>query len=83
MVKSHRWSGLKSFEHEQNILVLAKIKFGLMCKSKWYEFQKSCLTSTQGLVICFYLDWSGSILQIRTNIIKVGSKSWLLEAVIL
>ena len=26
----------------------------------------------------FYLGWTGSILQIRTNIIKVGSKSWLL-----
>ena len=32
----------------------------------------------KGLVICFYLGWSGSILEIRTNIIKVGSKSWLL-----
>ena len=25
------------------------------------------------------MGWSGSILQIRTNIIKVGSKSWLLS----
>ena len=32
----------------------------------------------KGLVICFYLGWSGSILQFRQNIIKVGSKSWLL-----
>ena len=31
----------------------------------------------KGLVICFYLGWSGSILQVRTNLIKVGSKSWL------
>ena len=30
------------------------------------------------LVICFYLHWSGNTLPIRTNIIKVGSKSWLL-----
>ena len=29
-------------------------------------------------MILFYLGWSGSVLQIRTNIIKVGSKSWLL-----
>ena len=36
-----------------------------------------CLLLVKGLVICFYLGWSGSILQIRTNIIKVGSKSWL------
>ena len=26
----------------------------------------------------FYLGWSGSILQFRQNVIKVGSKSWLL-----
>ena len=32
----------------------------------------------KGLVICFYLGWSGSILQFGQNIIKVGSKSWLL-----
>ena len=31
-----------------------------------------------GLAIYFYLGWSGSILQFRQNIIKVGSKSWLL-----
>ena len=37
-----------------------------------------CLLRVKGLVICFYLGWSGRILQIRTNIIKVGSKSWLL-----
>ena len=36
------------------------------------------LLLVKGLVICFYLGWSGSILPIRTNIIKVGSKSWLL-----
>ena len=35
-------------------------------------------TKVKGLVICFYLGWSGSILQFRQNIIKVGSKSWLL-----
>ena len=29
-------------------------------------------------MICFYLGWTGSIIQIRTSIIKVGSKSWLL-----
>ena len=37
-----------------------------------------CLLRVKGLVICFYLGWSGSILQIRTNRLKVGSKSWLL-----
>ena len=37
-----------------------------------------CLLHVKGLVICFHLGWSGSILQFRQNIIKVGSKSWLL-----
>ena len=34
-----------------------------------------CLLRVKGLVICFHLGWSGSILQFRQNIIKVGSKS--------
>ena len=37
-----------------------------------------CFLRVKGLGICFYLGWSGSIPQIRTNIKKVGSKSWLL-----
>ena len=37
-----------------------------------------CLLHVKGLVICFYLGWSDRVLQIRTNMIKVGSKSWLL-----
>ena len=37
-----------------------------------------CVLRVKGLVICFYLGWSGSTLQFRQNIIKVGSKSWLL-----
>ena len=37
-----------------------------------------CLLRAKGLVICFYLGWSGSILQFRQNIIMVGSKSRLL-----
>ena len=36
-----------------------------------------CLLHVKSLVIWFYLGWSGSILQIRTNVIKVGSKLWL------
>ena len=35
------------------------------------------LVTCQNLVTCFYLGWSGSILQIRTNKLKVGSKVWL------
>jgi hypothetical protein len=37
-----------------------------------------CLLHVKVLVICFHLGWSGSILQFRQNIVKVGSKSWLL-----
>ena len=37
-----------------------------------------CLLLVKGLVICFYLGWAGNTLPIRTNIIKVGSMSWLL-----
>ena len=37
-----------------------------------------CLLRVKGLVFCFYLGRSGSILQFRQNLIKVGSKSWLL-----
>ena len=36
-----------------------------------------CFLSVKGLVICFYLGWSGSILHFRQSIIKVGSKSCL------
>ena len=44
----------------------------------------SKIQQTKMLVTCqrfgdlFFLGWSGSILQFRQNIIKVGSKSWLL-----
>ena len=40
-----------------------------------------CLLLVKGLVICFYLGWCGSILQFRQNMIKVGSKSWLLTLI--
>ena len=35
------------------------------------------LLLVKGLVIYFHLGWSGNILQIKTNVIKVGSNSWL------
>ena len=38
----------------------------------------TCLLCVKGLAICFYLGWPGCILHFRQNIIKVGSKSWLL-----
>ena len=55
----------------------------LLEKVKTYCFDQEysrlrCLLLVKGLVISFYLGWSDSILQIRTNISKVGSKSWLL-----
>ena len=46
------------------------------CHQKYSRLR--CFLCVKGLVICFYLGWSGSILQFRQNIIKVGSKSWLL-----
>ena len=48
----------------------------LGCKQKYSRLRS--LLSVKGFVICFYLGWSGSVLQIRTNIVEVGSKSWLL-----
>ena len=41
-----------------------------------------CLLRVKGLLFCFYLGWSGSILQFRQNIIMVGSKSWLLTGML-
>ena len=38
------------------------------------------LLCVKGLVFCFYLDWSGSILQFRQIIIKVGSKLSLVQS---
>ena len=46
------------------------------CKQRYSRLK--CLLRVKGLGICFYLGWSGSILQFRQNRIKVGSKSWLL-----
>ena len=40
--------------------------------------QTKMLVTRQRFGDFFYLGWSGSILQFRQNIIKVGSKSWLL-----
>jgi hypothetical protein len=62
---------------------LATANYPQIQQSRLYVFtQKSsrlrCLLRVKGLVICFYFGWSGSILQFRQNIIKVGSKSWLL-----
>ena len=51
-------------------------KIGTFWAQKYSRLR--CLLHVKGLVICFYLDWSGSILQFRQNRIKVGSKSWLL-----
>ena len=52
------------------------------CKSPFTIKKKysrlRCLLCVKVLVICFYLGWSGSILQFRPNIKKVGSKSWQL-----
>ena len=47
--------------------------------SYWQKYSRlRCLLRVKCLAFCFYLGWSGSILQFRQNIIKVGSNSWLL-----
>ena len=43
------------------------------CKQKYSRLR--CLLCVKGLVIGFYLGWSGSTLLITKHIIKVGSKS--------
>ena len=40
----------------------------------WYSVEDYCSLLVKSFVICFYLGWSGSVLQIRTNIVNVGSK---------
>ena len=49
------------------------------CSVKQYPYQKysrlRCLLRVTGLLICFYLGWSGSTLLITKHVIKVGSKS--------
>ena len=53
----------------------------------WYDIQNQkysrlrCLLHVKGLVVCFYLGWSGSTLLITKHLIEVGSKSWLLTLV--
>ena len=48
------------------------------------HYFKSKIQQTKMIVMCqrfgdlFFLGWSGSILQFRQNMIRVGSKSWLL-----
>ena len=54
-----------------------RILFKIHIKKQKYS-RLRCLLRVKGLVICFYLGWSGSILQFRQSIKKVGSKSWLL-----
>ena len=43
------------------------------CRQKYSRLR--WLLHVKGQVICFYLGWSGSILQFRQNMLKLGSKS--------
>ena len=62
--------------------LLAQGMFYSMGISTYRNTQKysrpRCMLRVKGLVNCFYLGWSGSTLQFRQNMIKVGSNSWLL-----
>ena len=78
---------------KKNILFVLSIKFSKFQKVRESDFvhlfegwnQKysrlRSLLRVTGLVFCFYLGWSGSILHFKQNIIKVGSKSWLLPCI--
>ena len=59
------------------IISFSNIKYNFVGKKQKYSRLRNLL-HVKGLAICFYLGWSGSILQFRQSIIKVGSKSWLL-----
>ena len=67
-------------------IILLQIRNAILNFSwRWFGFSDSFghrqkysrLRCLLGLMICFYLGWSGSILQFRQNMIRVGSKSWL------
>ena len=45
------------------------------CNSQQKYSRLRCLLRVKGLVICFYLGWSGSTLLITKHVIKVDSKS--------
>ena len=50
-------------------------KVGIFGNPQQKYSRQRCLLCYHHLVILFYLSWAGNVLQIRTNIIKVGSKS--------
>ena len=84
---SYRWCiHIREMKNEilRNLIFLLKKKeliWFVKVSNMWWRQKFSrlrCLLRVKGLVIGFYLGWSGSILQFRQNIIKVGSKSWLL-----
>ena len=71
-------SSIRSSKSERKIDLL-----GFYMNSNHMCLKQKCgslryLLLVKGLVFCFHLCWSGSILQIRTNVITVGSNSWLL-----
>jgi hypothetical protein len=71
-----KFKSLKTITVKNNLVDIAIVQKNESFTQKYSRLRR--LLSVKGLVICCYFDWSGSILQIRTNMIKVGSKSWLL-----
>ena len=59
-----------------SVIYLLKISRVVRPEQKYSRL--GSLLRVKVLVFCFYLGCSGSILQFRQNMIKVGSKSWLL-----
>ena len=47
----------------------------MCCNGQGQKYSRlRCLLRVKGLMICFYLGWSGSILQFRQNIIQIFNK---------
>ena len=59
--------------NDKNFLSLKSL--AISCRQKYSRLR--CLLLVKGVLICFYLGWSGSALPIR----KVSYKTWLLAAV--
>ena len=72
-------NGSMYYDHLQCTSITAKDTEYIVVRSQKYS-RLRCLLRVTGLVICFYLGWSGSILQFRQNIIQ--SHGYLLAAVV-
>ena len=69
------YSKISNYHHFWHSYILPLFcKYTLVGYNQKYS-RLRCLLRVKGLVICFYLGWSGSTLVITKHVIKVGSKS--------